>query len=74
MPYYVYILATSRCGTLYTGVTNDLIRRVWEHKQGLADGFTKQYGIHTLVYYEETNDISAALHREKIIKKWKRSI
>lgn len=74
MTYYVYILAKARCGTLYTGVTNDLIRRVWEHKQGIVEGFTKKHGIKMLVYYEETTDINAALHREKIIKKWKRSI
>jgi len=71
--YYVYILTTRRNGTFYTGVTNDLIRRDLEHHQGLADGFTKKHNIHMLVYYEDTTDIRAALHREKIIKKWKRS-
>ncbi len=73
MSYYVYILAKARNSTFYTGVTNDLIRRVWEHKEGLADGFTKKYGIKTLVYYEMCDDVNAALHREKIVKKWKRS-
>lgn len=73
MAYYVYILAKARNSTFYTGVTNDLIRRTWEHKEGLADGFTKKYGIKTLVYYEIYDDINQALHREQIIKKWKRN-
>ena len=73
MPYYVYILAKKKRGTFYTGVTNDLVRRVWEHKEGVADGFTKKYGIKMLVYYEIADEIEAAIHREKIIKKWKRS-
>ena len=73
LPYYVYILAKAPRGTFYTGVTNDLVRRVWEHKQGVADGFTKKYGIKMLVYYEVAEDINAAIQREKIIKKWKRS-
>ena len=72
--YYVYILAKGRNSTFYTGVTNDLIRRVWEHKQGLADGFTKKYGIKTLVYYEVFDDIEAAIWREKLIKKWRRAV
>jgi putative endonuclease len=70
--YYVYILASKRNGTFYVGITNDLIRRVLEHKRGLIEGFTKKYGVHMLVYYEHTSDVNAALHREKIIKKWKR--
>jgi putative endonuclease len=73
LPYYVYILAKAPRSTFYTGVTNDLVRRVWEHKQGVADGFTKKYGIKMLVYYEVAEDINAAIQREKIIKKWKRS-
>ena len=73
MLYFVYILAKERNGTFYTGVTNNLVKRVWEHKEGVADGFTKKHGIKTLVYYEIYEDISLAIHREKIIKKWKRS-
>ena len=70
--YYVYILARGRNSTLYTGVTNDLIRRIYEHKMGLADSFTKKYGIKTLVYYEQHSDIREAIRREKLIKKWRR--
>lgn len=72
MTYYVYILASYKNGTLYIGVTNDLKRRVWEHKHELVKGFTKEYGIHSLVYYEQTEDIEAAIIREKQIKAWKR--
>lgn len=72
--YYVYILATKRNGTFYTGVTNDLVRRVYEHKNGLAEGFTKKYGIKQLVYYEVFGDVELAIQREKLIKKWRRSI
>lgn len=68
----VYILASRRNGTLYVGVTNNLIRRVWEHKQNLTNGFTKKYTVHTLVYYELYSDILHAIAREKEIKKWKR--
>ncbi len=70
--YYVYILASQRNGTLYVGMTNDLIKRVYEHKQGLVEGFTKKYNVHMLVYYEQTNDVNAAITREKQLKKWKR--
>ena len=70
--YYVYIL-TSETGTLYIGLTNDLMRRVYEHKKGLVKGFTKQYGVNRLVHYEETNDVNEAILREKEIKKWRRS-
>ncbi len=70
--YYVYILASKRNGTLYTGVTNDLSRRIYEHKNGLIDSFTKKYNVKTLVYYESTNDITSAIAREKCIKKWNR--
>ena len=70
--YFVYILTNRRNGTLYTGVSNDLLRRVYEHKQGLVDGFTKRYGINRLVYYESTESISSAITREKQLKKWKR--
>jgi putative endonuclease len=69
--YYVYIL-TNRSKTLYTGVTNDLIRRVYEHKQKLIPGFTEKYNIDRLAYYEETVDVTAAIAREKQIKGWLR--
>ena len=70
--YYVYILASKRNGTLYIGVTNNLLKRVDEHKSNLIDGFTKKYNVHNLVYYEQYNDISCAITREKQMKKWKR--
>ena len=70
--YYVYILASKRNGTLYIGVTNNLLKRVDEHKNKLIDGFTKKYNVHNLVYYEQYNDISCAITREKQMKKWKR--
>ena len=70
--YYVYIMA-SRSRVLYVGVTNDLARRVREHKQGLVPGFTSKYRVHRLVYFEEFADISEAIAREKAIKGWKRS-
>ena len=69
--YYVYIM-TNRSGTLYVGVTNDLQRRVWEHKQKLIEGFTRRYNITRLVYYEETLDATTAITREKQIKGWLR--
>ena len=71
--YYVYILANKRNGTLYIGVTNNLQRRVFEHKQNQIKGFTNKYKVHRLVYYESTSDIKAALQREKQLKKWERS-
>ncbi|MFZ2038472.1 MAG: GIY-YIG nuclease family protein [Minisyncoccia bacterium] len=71
--YYVYILASKRNGTLYIGVTNDLKRRVFEHQNSLVDGFTKQYNVKTLVYFESTENIDAAITREKQLKKWDRS-
>jgi len=70
--YYVYIM-TNKSRTLYTGVTNNLERRVYEHKGKLIPGFTKQYNITQLAYYEETNDVQVALAREKQIKGWLRS-
>ncbi len=69
--YYVYIL-TNRSGTLYVGVTNDLLRRLYEHKHKLIPGFTKCYNIDRLVYYEHTPDVRAAIAREKQIKRWRR--
>jgi putative endonuclease len=69
--YHVYIL-TNKSHTLYIGVTNNLIRRVWEHKNKYADGFTKKYNINKLIYYEEFNDIIEALGREKQLKSWRR--
>ncbi|MBI5221071.1 MAG: GIY-YIG nuclease family protein [Candidatus Liptonbacteria bacterium] len=70
---FVYILASKRNGTLYTGVTNDLIKRVGQHKADIAEGFTRRYGVHILVYYEQTTDINSAIAREKQIKKWRRA-
>jgi len=70
--YFVYIMG-SRSKTLYVGVTNDLERRVYEHKQGLVAGFTSRYRVTRLVYYEETSDVAAAIEREKQIKGWLRS-
>jgi putative endonuclease len=70
--YYVYIVANKKCGIIYTGVTDNLIRRIYEHKQGLADGFTKKYQLHHLVYFEVHIDINEAILREKVIKKWRR--
>ena len=73
MPYYVYILASKRNGTLYIGVTNDLVRRVYEHKNDFAEGFTKKYQVHDLVYFEQADDVGAAIAREKQLKKWNRA-
>ena len=69
----VYILASKRNGTLYIKVTSDLIKRIWQHKNDLADGFTKKYGVHMLVYYELAGDMESAIIREKRLKKWKRA-
>lgn len=70
--YYIYIIA-SESGTLYTGLTNNLERRIWEHQQNLIDGFTKKYNCKKLVYYESTQDINSAINREKQIKGWRRT-
>ena len=67
--YWVYILASRLGGTLYIGVTNNLVRRVYEHRMGLVDGFTKKYAIHRLVYFEQYSEIEAAIVREKRLKK-----
>ncbi|MGH9893744.1 MAG: GIY-YIG nuclease family protein [bacterium] len=69
----VYILASRRNGTLYTGVTSDLVKRVWEHRSNLIEGFTKRYGVHSLVYFELHGDMYQAIQREKQIKKWNRA-
>ena len=71
--YYVYILASQRNGTLYTGVTNNLQYRIWQHKQGIGSQFTTKYKVHTLVYYEIFSEISQAIYREKQIKRWRRN-
>ncbi len=68
----VYLLASHRNGTLYAGVTSDLVKRVWEHKNDLVEGFTKKYGVHTLVWYEVHESMESAITREKTIKEWKR--
>ena len=70
--YYVYILANQNNSTLYIGVTNDLKRRLYEHKNKLVEGFTEKYNVNKLVYFEETTDIKSAIQREKTLKKWKR--
>jgi putative endonuclease len=70
---YVYILASGLNGTLYIGVTSNLIKRVWEHREGVVDGFSKQYGVKNLVWYEIHTEIMEAIRREKQIKKWERS-
>ena len=69
---YVYILASKKNGTLYIGVTSDLVKRIYEHKQKLIDGFTKEYNVHALVYFESYKDIKEAILREKQMKKWNR--
>jgi len=70
--YFVYILASKRNGTLYIGVTNNLLERVRQHKCNYVEGFTKKYSVHNLVYYEVYKDIHSAIAREKRMKKWKR--
>jgi len=71
--YYVYILASRRNGTLYIGVSNDIMRRTWEHRNDLVEGFTRKYGVHRLVYYEIYDDIDVAIAREKQLKGWDRA-
>lgn len=70
---YVYVMASERNGTLYIGVTSDLIKRVWEHKEGCVDGFTKKYGCKLLVWFQAFDDITTAIQHEKAMKKWNRS-
>jgi putative endonuclease len=69
----VYLLASERNGTLYTGVTSDLLKRVWEHKNNVVEGFTNKYGVHTLVWYELHETMESAIQREKTIKNWQRA-
>jgi len=71
--YCVYILASKLGGTLYTGVSSDLVGRVYQHKSRVIEGFTKRYGVHRLVYFEVHNDVREAIRREKRIKKWNRA-
>jgi putative endonuclease len=71
--YYIYILANKRQGTLYIGVTNDLVRRVYEHKNDFVQGFTKKYGVHMLVYYEQCESVESVIRREKQLKFWHRN-
>jgi putative endonuclease len=68
----VYILASKRNGTLYIGVTSDLVKRIWEHKSNLVEGFTKRYDVHRLVWYELQETMASAIEREKRMKEWKR--
>jgi len=70
--YFVYIMASKRNGTLYVGMTNDLLRRVWEHREGLVEGFTKEHGVKHLVHFETFEYVHAAIDRETRLKKWKR--
>ena len=70
--YYVYILTTQNNKVMYIGVTNNLERRLYEHKNKMVDGFTKKYNVHKLVYFEHTTDVYSAIEREKQLKKWRR--
>ena len=70
--YYIYIMASKKNGTLYIGVTSNLIKRIYEHKHNEVDGFTKKYAVHDLVYFELFENINEAILREKQLKKWKR--
>lgn len=71
--YYLYILASKKNGTLYIGVTNKLVKRIYEHKNELVEGFSKKYKVHDLVYFEEYKDVDEAISREKRLKKWNRA-
>ena len=73
MAYYVYLLANDKYGTLYVGVTNDVVRRVYEHKSKAVDSFTKRYSVDRLVWFEIHDDVEAAIMREKELKKWRRA-
>ena len=72
MTYYVYILTNSYGNVMYVGVTNDLVRRLWEHRCGCVEGFTRRYNVHKLVYFETTADVKEAIAREKQLKGWSR--
>ena len=72
MEYYVYILANKNNSTIYIGVTNDLVRRIYEHKNNVVKGFTQKYNVHKLVYFEQTENIENAIIREKQLKNWHR--
>jgi putative endonuclease len=71
--YYVYILGSRKNGTLYIGVTNNLVKLIWQHKNGVVEGFTKKYNVDKLIYFEESSDINSAITREKQLKKWNRA-
>ena len=68
----VYILASEKYGTLYIGVTSDIIKRIWDHKSGAVDEFTEKYGVHRLVWFEQHESMESAIGREKVLKKWRR--
>lgn len=70
--FYIYILASKKNGTLYIGMTNDIVRRVYEHKHNMVEGFTSKYHVHDLVYFEVTNVVNSAIAREKQLKNWHR--
>ena len=72
MAFYVYVLASKRTGTLYVGMTDDLVKRVWQHRNGMVEGFTKSYGVKMLVWYEAHQTREAAFARERQMKKWNR--
>ena len=72
MAFYVYVLANKKNGTLYVGMTDDLVKRIWQHRNGLIDGFTKRYGLKTLVWFEAHESRESAFTRERQIKKWNR--
>ena len=71
--YYIYIMANKTNTTIYIGVTSDIMKRVWQHKNKVIDGFTKHYNVDKLVYYEETTDVNSAIAREKQLKGWNRA-
>lgn len=71
--FYVYILASKRNGTLYIGVTSDLVQRIWQHKNKMLEGFTQKYNVDRLVYYEAHSNVESAIIREKQMKKWRRA-
>ena len=72
-PYFVYMMASAIGGTIYIGVTGRLRQRVWEHKNDVVEGFTRRYGVHRLVWFQAFDDVTAAIHREKQMKEWKRA-